>query len=96
MFGYHLRDHEHYGVVSFNEHGGAVDIGEKPKGPRYNFEIPKLSFYSNAVLDTAKNLKPSPQGEPEITIAGGDLHVAAQRPSPIKESLVEWLGKWTT
>lgn len=81
VFGYHVHDPERYGVVSFNEHGRAVDIVEKPKEPKSNYAVPGLYFYDNAVLDIAKNLKPSPRGELEITdvnrayLAQEKLHV---------------------
>lgn len=81
VFGYHVHDPERYGVVSFSEHGRAVDIVEKPKEPKSNYAVPGLYFYDNAVLDIAKNLKPSPRGELEITdvnrayLAQEKLHV---------------------
>ena len=67
MFGYHVNDPERYGVVSFDTHGRAIEIVEKPTQPKSNYAVPGLYFYDNDVLQIAKNLKPSPRGELEIT-----------------------------
>ena len=67
VFGYHVNDPERYGVVSFNSQGRAIEIVEKPTQPKSNYAVPGLYFYDNDVLQIAKNLKPSPRGELEIT-----------------------------
>jgi glucose-1-phosphate thymidylyltransferase len=67
VFGYHVNDPERYGVVSFNSQGRANQIVEKPTQPKSNYAVPGLYFYDNDVLQIAKNLKPSPRGELEIT-----------------------------
>jgi glucose-1-phosphate thymidylyltransferase len=67
IFAYHVADPERYGVVSFDEQGKAVSIVEKPENPESNYAVPGVYFYDNAVLDIAKNLKPSARGEYEIT-----------------------------
>lgn len=67
VFGYYVTDPERYGVVEFGSGGRVLSLEEKPKSPRSNYAVVGLYFYDNDVVDIAKNLKPSPRGELEIT-----------------------------
>jgi glucose-1-phosphate thymidylyltransferase len=88
VFGYYVKDPERYGVVEFDKAFRVLSLEEKPKQPRSNYAVVGLYFYDNQVLDIARDLKPSPRGELEIT----DVNIAYLKSGRLR---LEALGRGT-
>ena len=67
VFGFYVKDPERFGVAQFDNKGNVISIEEKPENPKSNYAVVGLYFYTNEVIQIAKNIKPSNRGELEIT-----------------------------
>lgn len=67
IFGHNVRDPRRFGVIEFDENMNVISIEEKPENPRSDYAITGLYIFDNKVIEIAKDLKPGPRGELEIT-----------------------------
>lgn len=67
VFGYYVNDPERFGIATFDTSGNVTSIDEKPQNPVSNYAVVGLYFYTNDVVEIAKNVQPSGRGELEIT-----------------------------
>ncbi len=90
IFGQQVADPERYGIVEFDKNMKALSIEEKPLKPKSNYAIPGLYFFDNNVIEIAKNVKPSPRGEIEIT----EIHNAYLKQNKLKVQLLDRSTAW--
>jgi len=90
VYAYHVSDPERYGVVEFDKSNKVISIEEKPDHPKSSYAVPGLYFYDNEVVTIARDLKPSPRGEYEIT----DVNKEYLRRGKLKVSILDRGTAW--
>lgn len=90
VYAYHVSDPERYGVVEFDKNNKVISIEEKPTQPKSSYAVPGLYFYDNEVVAIARDLKPSPRGEYEIT----DVNKEYLRRGKLKVSILDRGTAW--
>jgi glucose-1-phosphate thymidylyltransferase len=90
VYAYRVSDPERYGVVEFDKQSQVISLEEKPVQPKSNYAVPGLYFYDNNVVTIARELKPSPRGEYEIT----DVNKEYLRRGKLKVSILDRGTAW--
>lgn len=81
LYGYYVNAPKRFGIVEFDENKKVLSIEEKPENPKSNYAVTGLYFYPKGVSKLAKQVKPSPRGELEITtlnqlyLKQGNIHL---------------------
>lgn len=67
VFAKKVKDPKRFGVAEFDKDMNVISLEEKPENPKSNYGVVGMYVYDNSVVQYAKEVKPSPRGEIEIT-----------------------------
>lgn len=95
IFGYQVKEPQHYGVIEFDPQGQVINLEEKPTVPKSKYAITGLYFYDAQVVEIAARLTPSTRNELEIT----DVNLAYLRQGNLRVEILNrgfaWLDTGT-
>ena len=95
IFGVEVDNPNDFGVIEFDSQNKIHNIVEKPDNASSNIIVSGLYYYTNDIVNVAKNLMPSSRGELEITDVN-NFYLSKKRLKLVKlDSDISWIDTGT-